>query len=116
MADNLIEATRNLPVTVPEIIGQKDEYPSRLCSFEEPMRRAPAELRQAAKLFKQFSEEEEYADPRSHYIIMSEALGGFEATLEMVKPSSRLSEAIFHMEKPPPFETSGAQFPQGSIY
>jgi len=85
MIDNLIETTRNLHVTAREIISQKDDYVRTLRSFEEPLRRAPAELRQAAELFKQFSEEEEYENLRSDYIAMSEVLGALADRYELLQ-------------------------------
>jgi len=70
--DHLIESTRKLRVMGREILAQKDEYLAAFQAFEKPVSRAPAELRRAAELFKQFSEEEEYEAFRADYLVMSQ--------------------------------------------
>ncbi len=72
MIDDLIESTRALRVMAHEILEQKDKYLVTLRSFEKPIGRAPAELRRAAELFQQFSDEEEYEAFQEDYAVMSQ--------------------------------------------
>jgi len=80
--ENLIESTRKLRVMVREILAQKDKYLAVLREFEKPVSRAPAELRRAAELFKQFSEEEEYEALREDYVVMSQMFLGLASRFE----------------------------------
>ncbi len=70
--DHLMESTRKLRVMGREILAQKNEYLAAFQAFEKPVSRAPVELRRAAELFKQFSEEEEYEALRADYVVMSQ--------------------------------------------
>lgn len=70
--DRLIESTRKLRVMGRDILAQKNEYLAAFQAFEKPVLRAPAELRRAAELFKQFGEEEEYEAFRADYVVMSQ--------------------------------------------
>ncbi len=68
----LIETTAKLRLMAREILDQKEAYLNTLRSFEEPMERAPAELRRAAELFKGFSTTEPYEAFQQDYLVMSQ--------------------------------------------